>query len=516
MPNNPQPDYHTLYASIQAKIEELTTAKSKEPNDNEIDPIIQNLEKIHKKIADSYTKQKEADTEKEKIALSLTNDETIFLKSLGVLNQTEEERKEDDDRLQPTDPVSKGEEKEKLPENLSPEQLVALANNNYLLGKNTEAVRLYSLAAEQGDVAAQFNLGFCYKNGEGVKQDLTEAVRLYSLAAKQGNAAAQFNLGLCYEDGEGVERNLTEAARLYSLAAEQGDDAAQCNLGGCYEEGIGVERNTTEAVRLYSLAAEQGDALAQFHLGFCYEKGEGVEQDLTEAARLYSLAAAQGNASAQGVLKMIELRDQEEFPNIKKRIKNEIKVLIKGLSSEDFNNNANGFVAKVLHIKETLQLDNVQKTIGTINLENEFNAIALKALLKAGEKIKAKPGHQLLIEAANVLVQNFAADPSSVQKKAGGFLGSVGSFFQSLSPSTPQPNLVSQTLELHSKRDEVGQKIGAHLSDIPGLSNMVTEYLLGDAPSPAVRQAQAKDRGTRKLREDDKKEADKKGGGGRS
>ncbi|KKL46537.1 hypothetical protein LCGC14_2344550, partial [marine sediment metagenome] len=42
--------------------------------------------------------------------------------------------------------------------------------------------------------SAQYNLGVCYKNGEGVKQDQKEAVRLYKLAADQGHADAKKRL----------------------------------------------------------------------------------------------------------------------------------------------------------------------------------------------------------------------------------------------------------------------------------------------------------------------------------
>ena len=42
--------------------------------------------------------------------------------------------------------------------------------------------------AEQGDAAAQFNLGFRYDYGWGVPEDDAEAVRWYRLAADQGYA----------------------------------------------------------------------------------------------------------------------------------------------------------------------------------------------------------------------------------------------------------------------------------------------------------------------------------------
>ena len=57
------------------------------------------------------------------------------------------------------------------------------------------------------------------------------------MAANQGDAAAQYNLGVCYYNGEGVTKDIKEAARLFKLAADQGDARAQCYLGVCYEYG---------------------------------------------------------------------------------------------------------------------------------------------------------------------------------------------------------------------------------------------------------------------------------------
>ena len=54
-----------------------------------------------------------------------------------------------------------------------------------------EAVKWYRLAAEQGDAAAQYNLGFAYYNGEGVEQDYAEAVKWWQMAAEQGDEIAK-------------------------------------------------------------------------------------------------------------------------------------------------------------------------------------------------------------------------------------------------------------------------------------------------------------------------------------
>ena len=53
------------------------------------------------------------------------------------------------------------------------------------------------------------------------------AVEWYGLAAAQGHVSAQYNLGLHYELGhEGLERDLTRACELYRAAASAGHEKA--------------------------------------------------------------------------------------------------------------------------------------------------------------------------------------------------------------------------------------------------------------------------------------------------
>ena len=155
-----------------------------------------------------------------------------------------------------------------------------------------------SRAAKQGDVLAQFGLGWMYRNGEGVIKNYREAVKWYRLAAEQGLAKAQSNLALMYDNGYGVPENDREAVKWYKLAAEQGLAKAQYNLGGMYAYGKGVPKNDREAVKWVRLAAEQGNVKAQFKLGRMYEYSRGVIQDYQEAYIWYSLAAANGYGDA--------------------------------------------------------------------------------------------------------------------------------------------------------------------------------------------------------------------------
>ena len=44
----------------------------------------------------------------------------------------------------------------------------------------------FGRAVEQGCASAQYDLGVCYYNGQGVEQDRDNAVKLWNMAAEQG------------------------------------------------------------------------------------------------------------------------------------------------------------------------------------------------------------------------------------------------------------------------------------------------------------------------------------------
>ena len=127
--------------------------------------------------------------------------------------------------------------------------------------------------------------------------------------ADSGDAEAQFRLGLCYKDGQGVERDPERGIELLKKSAQQGYGAALLVLGCCYEKGDGVERDDAEAVWWYILAAEQGDAEAQYRLGQCYEQGRGVERSLKTAKKYYKKAQKR-NFLAKGALIAIKMRQK--------------------------------------------------------------------------------------------------------------------------------------------------------------------------------------------------------------
>lgn len=175
-----------------------------------------------------------------------------------------------------------------------------------------EAVKWYRLAADQGNPAAQNNLGQIYRDGygcpdeDGVDEDDYEpseawllayeqsqikAFDLFMLAAKQGHLAAQENLGYMYQDGAGVTLDQTKAAEWYQLAASQGSSVAQFELFKMYIDGLGVQQDYEKASYRCKKAAEQGLPAAQVKLGELYEKGTGIEQNVERAKYWYREAA---------------------------------------------------------------------------------------------------------------------------------------------------------------------------------------------------------------------------------
>ena len=102
-----------------------------------------------------------------------------------------------------------------------------LGNKYYKAEDYVEAVKWYTLSAEQGYSYAQYNLGIIYYNGYGVKQDYIEAAKWFWQSAKQGYANAQYNLGVMYFKGEGVKQDYAEARKCYELAAAQGYSPAK-------------------------------------------------------------------------------------------------------------------------------------------------------------------------------------------------------------------------------------------------------------------------------------------------
>ena len=71
--------------------------------------------------------------------------------------------------------------------------------------KYDEAFAWYKKSADLGDPTGQYGGGRAYYDGNGVESNYAEAVKWYTLAAEQGLAGALFSLGYCYDYGRRKE-----------------------------------------------------------------------------------------------------------------------------------------------------------------------------------------------------------------------------------------------------------------------------------------------------------------------
>jgi len=118
----------------------------------------------------------------------------------------------------------------------------------------TEAERTLD-RANAGNASWQHSAGTMFKFGIGVPKNDTEAVKWFRLAADQGYKWAQHDLGNMYYTARGVPQNYPEAMKWYRLAADQGHLPAQYSLGKGYALGEGVSQDLVEAYARYSVAA---------------------------------------------------------------------------------------------------------------------------------------------------------------------------------------------------------------------------------------------------------------------
>ncbi|MDB5691874.1 MAG: sel1 repeat family protein [Alphaproteobacteria bacterium] len=150
---------------------------------------------------------------------------------------------------------------------------------------------------EMGDAGAQAAAGYSTEKGEyGFSKREDEALRLYRLAAAQGNPAGLTNLAVFVATGRGVPRDDAEAARLLSLAARQEFEPAQLYLAAFYLAHRGnIADGDPGAIAALKAVVER-----EMHAPLCrnphvavaaarlYEDGAaGMPRDLAEARRLY-------------------------------------------------------------------------------------------------------------------------------------------------------------------------------------------------------------------------------------
>ena len=97
-----------------------------------------------------------------------------------------------------------------------------------------------------------------YRDGEVVPQDYQTAAKWFELAATQGNITSQINIGVLYYNGQGVPQDFQTAIKWFALAAEQGSLQGQHNIAYMYYSGQGIKIDKVYAHMWASIASSQG------------------------------------------------------------------------------------------------------------------------------------------------------------------------------------------------------------------------------------------------------------------
>jgi len=153
-------------------------------------------------------------------------------------------------------------------------------------------------SASSGDMEAQTELGYMYRDGDGVERDGDKAVEWLTKAANQGHTKAKFALGLMYKDGDGVPLNYSKAIEWFTSASDDGDINSLVWIGVLHQRGHGFTQDYSKAAECYSVAASKGDSYGQYNLGTLYRDGMGVPRNSDKALELLTLSADQGNELA--------------------------------------------------------------------------------------------------------------------------------------------------------------------------------------------------------------------------
>ena len=187
------------------------------------------------------------------------------------------------------------------------------------------ANRWCRIGMEAGDSSCIVSLGLVYLEGDkGLPMDEKEALRLFGLAAENGNEYGYYNMGRCYYNGWGCAQDYRQAVEYFKKARDLGVQQDQLTafrlakalrdkeqdypreiLGLCYLNGIGTMPDYALARSLFEQAGT-GYYASCIGLGDIYSKGLGVEEDIQKAVSYYENAASRGNAEASERMKQFK------------------------------------------------------------------------------------------------------------------------------------------------------------------------------------------------------------------
>jgi TPR repeat protein len=191
------------------------------------------------------------------------------------------------------------------------------------------AINWFELSAANEDLDAILSLGTTHHEGKVVARDCQKALdyylRLNALEEKNQTQikSGRYYLGILYEDKACVPKALKDAFFWNIRGANYFIPAALNNVGLSYEFGHYVSRDMSTAAGYYAAAANRNYSVAQYNLGLCYAKGLGVIKDLKQAYFWMLLASAKEDRDAIRMREQLERSlSPEELNQAKSEAKN--------------------------------------------------------------------------------------------------------------------------------------------------------------------------------------------------
>ncbi|EFC35541.1 predicted protein [Naegleria gruberi] len=141
------------------------------------------------------------------------------------------------------------------------------------------------------DSEVLFNLAYCYYQGFGTEKNIDLGLELFLKAAENGHIAAQYNIGMIYLEKQDYQK----AFEWFKQCEVHNDPNSLFQYALFYYNGSHiVEKDYTKAFELFLRSAEQGHAQAQYNLALLYFKGIGIDQDYSKAKEWFLKSSENG------------------------------------------------------------------------------------------------------------------------------------------------------------------------------------------------------------------------------
>lgn len=159
------------------------------------------------------------------------------------------------------------------------------------------AVKLFKEAAKAGNIEAATNLGFILISSSSEKNK-QNAIPYFEMAAQGGDNAAKFMLGYSLYTGKYSPKDYARAVPFIKESANAGFDEAQEVMAEIYIKGLGVPQNYSKAVEYLRRAISQGSVDSMVKLADILVDGKKYASNPHMAHVFYNLASVRGAVNA--------------------------------------------------------------------------------------------------------------------------------------------------------------------------------------------------------------------------